>query len=115
MTVMNEANAQTADRAAGATDPYRRTGRSCSGSTGFHITVFEPSYQEPDGWSGQEHDWLWTTGESAKQSNRIVTVNASIDLAAITPGKAPLMGAIIGFERQWRQRMAGLRTKPVVE
>jgi hypothetical protein len=66
MTVMNEVNAQTAYRAAGATDPYRRAGRSCSGSTGFHITVFEPSYQERDGWSGQEHDWLRATGEAPR-------------------------------------------------
>jgi putative Mg2+ transporter-C (MgtC) family protein len=42
-------------------------------------------------------------------------VNASIDRAAINPGKATLMGAIIGFERRWRQGMAGLRTKPVIE
>jgi len=32
------------------------------GSTAFHITVFEPSYQERGGWSGQEHGWLWATG-----------------------------------------------------
>jgi putative Mg2+ transporter-C (MgtC) family protein len=41
-------------------------------------------------------------------------VNASIDQAAINLGMATLMGAIIGFERQWRQRMAGLRTNTLV-
>jgi len=29
-------------------------------------------------------------------------------------GSALLLGALIGFERQWRQRMAGLRTNPLV-
>jgi putative Mg2+ transporter-C (MgtC) family protein len=29
---------------------------------------------------------------------------------AIRLGAALLIGAVIGFERQWRQRMAGLRT-----
>ena len=29
----------------------------------FHITVFEPSYQERGSWSGQENGWLWATGE----------------------------------------------------
>jgi uncharacterized membrane protein YhiD involved in acid resistance len=29
-------------------------------------------------------------------------------------GTALLFGAIIGFERQWRQRMAGLRTNALV-
>ena len=33
---------------------------------------------------------------------------------AIRLGTALLLGAIIGFERQWRQRMAGLRTKALV-
>jgi putative Mg2+ transporter-C (MgtC) family protein len=55
------------------------------------------------------------TGESARKSSRIVTVNTSIDQAAINLGMTTLIGTIIGFERQWRQRMAGLRTKPVVE
>jgi putative Mg2+ transporter-C (MgtC) family protein len=41
-------------------------------------------------------------------------VNASIDQAAISLGMATLMGACIGFERQWRQRMAGLRTNTLV-
>jgi putative Mg2+ transporter-C (MgtC) family protein len=41
-------------------------------------------------------------------------VNVSIDLTAIGLGTATLMGAIIGFERQWRQRMAGLRTNTLV-
>jgi hypothetical protein len=81
---MNEVNAQMADRAAGASDPYRRAGRSCTGSTGFHITVFEPSYQERNGCSGQEHGWLWATAESASKSSRSVAVNASIDQAALS-------------------------------
>jgi putative Mg2+ transporter-C (MgtC) family protein len=41
-------------------------------------------------------------------------MNASIDQAAINLGMATLMGACIGFERQWRQRMAGLRTNTLV-
>jgi putative Mg2+ transporter-C (MgtC) family protein len=41
-------------------------------------------------------------------------VNASIDQAGISLGMATLMGACIGFERQWRQRMAGLRTNTLV-
>jgi putative Mg2+ transporter-C (MgtC) family protein len=41
-------------------------------------------------------------------------MNASIDQAAISLGVATLMGAAIGFERQWRQRMAGLRTNTLV-
>jgi putative Mg2+ transporter-C (MgtC) family protein len=38
----------------------------------------------------------------------------SIDQAAIGLGMATLMGACIGIERQWRQRMAGLRTNTLV-
>jgi putative Mg2+ transporter-C (MgtC) family protein len=41
-------------------------------------------------------------------------VSTSIDQAAISLGIAALLGAIIGFERQWRQRMAGLRTNTLV-
>lgn len=41
-------------------------------------------------------------------------MNASIDQAAISLGMATFMGAAIGFERQWRQRMAGLRTNTLV-
>src|ERR1700735_2408363 len=33
---------------------------------------------------------------------------------AIRLGAALLIGAVIGFERQWRQRMAGLRTNALV-
>ena len=33
---------------------------------------------------------------------------------AIRLGTALFIGAIIGFERQWRQRMAGLRTNALV-
>jgi putative Mg2+ transporter-C (MgtC) family protein len=33
---------------------------------------------------------------------------------AIRLGIALLIGAVIGFERQWRQRMAGLRTNALV-
>jgi hypothetical protein len=87
---------------------------SCAGSAGFHITVFELSYQERDCWSGVEHFLLWAAAESASRSNRNSTVNASIDQAAISLGMATFMGACIGFERQWRQRMAGLRTNTLV-
>jgi putative Mg2+ transporter-C (MgtC) family protein len=37
-----------------------------------------------------------------------------IDQTAINLGVATLLGAAIGFERQWRQRMAGLRTNTLV-
>ena len=33
---------------------------------------------------------------------------------ALRLGLALLIGAVIGFERQWRQRMAGLRTNALV-
>jgi putative Mg2+ transporter-C (MgtC) family protein len=49
-----------------------------------------------------------------QQVEQDFTVNASIDQAAINLGMATLMGASIGFERQWRQRMAGLRTNTLV-
>ena len=52
--------------------------------------------------------------ESAKLSSRIVAMNTSIDQTAINLAMATLMGACIGFERQWRQRMAGLRTNTLV-
>src|SRR5258708_19561079 len=51
---------------------------------------------------------------ASSKSNRIFTVNASIEQAAISLGMATLAGACIGFERQWRQRMAGLRTNTLV-
>jgi putative Mg2+ transporter-C (MgtC) family protein len=44
----------------------------------------------------------------------IFDVIASIDQAIINLGAATLMGACIGFERQWRHRMAGLRTNTLV-
>lgn len=39
---------------------------------------------------------------------------SSIDQTAFNLGVATLLGASIGFERQWRQRMAGLRTNTLV-
>jgi hypothetical protein len=39
---------------------------------------------------------------------------AQIDQAAANLAIATLLGAGIGFERQWRQRMAGLRTNTLV-
>src|ERR1700739_2539940 len=39
---------------------------------------------------------------------------ASIDQTAFNLAVATLLGAGIGFERQWRQRMAGLRTNTLV-
>jgi len=41
-------------------------------------------------------------------------MTGSIDQAAIGLGVATFLGASIGFERQWRQRMAGLRTNTLV-
>src|ERR1700738_1688316 len=49
-----------------------------------------------------------------EKSRRTIAMNGSIDQAAISPRMATLIGAAIGFERQWRQRMAGLRTNPLV-
>ena len=34
--------------------------------------------------------------------------------AALNLGTAVALGAVIGFERQWRQRLAGLRTNTLV-
>src|ERR1700730_4329376 len=48
------------------------------------------------------------------KSRRTIAMNVSIDQTAINLGMATLMGATIGFERQWRQRMAGLRTNTLV-
>ncbi|MDU1667670.1 MAG: MgtC/SapB family protein, partial [Bradyrhizobium sp.] len=39
---------------------------------------------------------------------------ASIEETFINLAVAMLLGAGIGFERQWRQRMAGLRTNTLV-
>jgi putative Mg2+ transporter-C (MgtC) family protein len=41
-------------------------------------------------------------------------VPISLEAAAINLGSALLLGAVIGFERQWRQRLAGLRTNTLV-
>jgi uncharacterized membrane protein YhiD involved in acid resistance len=41
-------------------------------------------------------------------------MSASIDQAAASLAMATFLGACIGFERQWRQRMAGLRTNTLV-
>jgi putative Mg2+ transporter-C (MgtC) family protein len=60
------------------------------------------------------HGWLRGLSANAGKSNRNFIVNASIDQAAISLGMATIMGACIGFERQWRQRMAGLRTNTLV-
>ena len=38
----------------------------------------------------------------------------TIVTAALNMGTALLLGAVIGFERQWRQRLAGLRTNTLV-
>ncbi|MBX9846997.1 MAG: MgtC/SapB family protein [Xanthobacteraceae bacterium] len=39
---------------------------------------------------------------------------SGLDQAAVNLAAAALLGAAIGFERQWRQRMAGLRTNTLV-
>jgi putative Mg2+ transporter-C (MgtC) family protein len=51
--------------------------------------------------------------QSAKPDRNPVMI-ASIDQAALNLAVATLLGACIGFERQWRQRMAGLRTNTLV-
>jgi hypothetical protein len=113
MTVMNEVNARTADRAAGARairtavlDDLQRQHRISQ--NGLRAVLSGARWL-----SGRS--MVGFTGESARKSSRIVIVNASIDQAAINLGMTTLIGTITGFERQWRQRMAGLRTKPVVE
>jgi putative Mg2+ transporter-C (MgtC) family protein len=62
----------------------------------------------------QRGAWLRVTGESASIPNRISAVNASIYQTISSLAVATIMGACIGFERQWRQRMAGLRTNTLV-
>jgi putative Mg2+ transporter-C (MgtC) family protein len=37
-------------------------------------------------------------------------MSVGIAQAALNLGTAVALGAVIGFERQWRQRLAGLRT-----
>src|ERR1700730_9698391 len=77
---------------------------SCTGSTGSHTAVFEPSYRGLDCWSGSEHFWLWAAaGESAENSRRIFTVNASIDQAAIGLAAAARVGARIGVDKTLRR------------
>jgi putative Mg2+ transporter-C (MgtC) family protein len=61
-----------------------------------------------------EHFWRWATGARTGNPVRIFEMNSSIDQAVISLGMATLMGACVGFERQWRQRMAGLRTNTLV-
>ena len=41
-------------------------------------------------------------------------MNVAITQAALNLGTAVALGAVIGFERQWRQRLAGLRTNTLV-
>jgi hypothetical protein len=36
------------------------------GKAGIHMTVFEPSYLERDGWSGPEQVWLWAADGANK-------------------------------------------------
>jgi putative Mg2+ transporter-C (MgtC) family protein len=94
----------------------RRTGSGAIDAGGsFHTTVFEPSYSE-NAMAGAVRimDGSGFPRENSSKSDRISTVNASIDQAAISLGMATLMGACIGIERQWRQRMAGLRTNTLV-
>jgi putative Mg2+ transporter-C (MgtC) family protein len=38
----------------------------------------------------------------------------NLGVAVINMGTAVLLGAVVGFERQWRQRLAGLRTNTLV-
>jgi putative Mg2+ transporter-C (MgtC) family protein len=80
----------------------------------FHTTVFELSYLEQAGWRGVRHGWLRAATTSAGKPSGNFAVNTSIGQAAISLGMATLLGACIGFERQWRQRMAGLRTNTLV-
>jgi hypothetical protein len=47
-------------------DADTNAARQTAVRAGFHITVFEPSYQEREGWSGSEYCWLRAGGHSAK-------------------------------------------------
>src|ERR1700724_1445515 len=49
-----------------------------------------------------------------EKSRRKIAMTVSIDQAALPLAMAALLGAVIGFERQWRQRLAGLRTNTLV-
>src|SRR6202047_696261 len=49
-----------------------------------------------------------------EKARRTIAMTVSIDQAAVSLAMATLLGACIGFERQWRQRMAGLRTNTLV-
>jgi len=62
--------------------------RSCIDGAEFHMTFFEPSYQERDGWSGSGRGWHWAAGDSPRRSSRNLTVNAAIDQAVIGLGTA---------------------------
>src|SRR6204780_766293 len=89
-------------------------GAVTAASAAFHTTVFDCLTEERDACSGTAPIRPSTAGESASNPNRNFAVNGSIDQAAINLAMATLMGACIGFERQWRQRMAGLRTNTLV-
>jgi putative Mg2+ transporter-C (MgtC) family protein len=52
-------------------------------------------------------------GRSATPRRSSIMI-ASIEQTALNLAVATLLGACIGFERQWRQRMAGLRTNTLV-
>src|SRR5579872_6560925 len=56
-------------------------------------------------------------GKSARPAPELIRPRSTvitIEQAAINLGAATLLGGAIGFERQWRQRMAGLRTNTLV-
>lgn len=52
--------------------------------------------------------------QSASRQWHPVMIASPIDQTAFNLAVATLLGACIGFERQWRQRMAGLRTNTLV-
>jgi putative Mg2+ transporter-C (MgtC) family protein len=52
---------------------------------------------------------LWRAAETAQEEPTMTLVQDFLYLAA-----AVILGAAIGFERQWRQRLAGLRTNTLV-
>src|SRR5258708_37487150 len=54
------------------------------------------------------------TGRNKFQSARVLITMISIEQAALNLAVALGLSAAIGFERQWRNRLAGLRTNTLV-
>src|SRR5262249_30496096 len=80
----------------------RRVRRGGCAEGGARSIILEPSHDLPYG--GPSH-----TGQQERAAMTMSIVDAAINLAT-----ALGLSAIIGFERQWRNRLAGLRTNSLV-